>query len=165
MSLIVETGSGVSNAESLCDVAFATQYHADRNNTAWSALTTAQMETALRKATDYMEAVYKSQWQGMRVNNIQALDWPRVGVTANNYYVLSTIVPLPIKKACCELALKTITIDLLPDTTQQKTSVTVGPISTTYDKFSPQNKQFPAIKFLLQPYFDVASGFTHRLIR
>lgn len=165
MSIVTETGSGLANAESLCDVATALTYHTDRGNAVWLALTTAQQEQALRKATDYMEQVYKPLWQGMRVNNAQALDWPRVGVTANSYYVLSTIVPLPVQRACAELAARVSTGDLLPDTTQQKLSTKVGDIEVAYNKYSPQQKQYPQVIALLRPYFKSGANVVHRLER
>lgn len=162
MSLIVETGAGLATAESYCDVATATQYHADRGNSAWSALTTAQQEQSLRKATDYIEQVYKERWQGSRINSTQALDWPRVGVIANCYYVLSTIVPLPVQRACAELALRASDGDLLADLDQQKKRSKVGEIEIEYSEYSPRQKQYAAIDAMLAPYFQVTG---HRLVR
>lgn len=165
MTLITETGTGSATAESLCDVATSLTYHADRGNSTWATITTAQQEQALRRATDYMHQVYKPRWQGMRVNNIQALDWPRVGVTANGYYVLSTIVPVAVQRACAELALKAAAGELLSDTTQQKTRTKVGEIEVEYDKYSPQSPQFLAITALLQPYFEQSAGIVHKVVR
>ena len=165
MSLITEIGTASATSESLCDTATALTYHADRGNSTWATTTTAQQEQALRRATDYMERVYKPQWQGLRVNRTQALDWPRVGVTANGYYVLSTIVPVPVQRACAELALRAAAGDLLVDTTQQKTSTKVGDIEVALDKYSPQAVQYPAVVALLQPYFGLQGGIVHKVIR
>ena len=165
MALVTEIGTASSASESLCDVATALTYHADRGNAAWAVLTTAQQEQALRRATDYMERVYKAQWQGLRVNNTQALDWPRVGVTANGYYVLSTIVPIPVQRACAELAIRASTGDLLSDTNQQKIKTKVGDIEVEYDKNSPQATQYSAVDALLSPYLSTNSGIAHRIVR
>ena len=165
MALITETGTANTASESLCDVATALDYFTSRGNTAWLALSTTQQEQALRKATDYMEQIYKLQWQGLRVNNIQALDWPRVGVMANGYYVLSTIVPIAVQRACAELALRAAAGDLLADTTQQKTTTKIGDLEVAFDKYSPKAVQYPAIVALLQPYFDLAAGFEHKVVR
>ena len=164
MSLITETGIASADSESLCDVSTADTYFSRMGNTTWNALFTSQKEAALRKATNYMEQVYKARWQGLRVNSVQALDWPRMGVTANGYSVLSTIVPVPIQRACAELALRSLSLELLPDIGQQKISAKVGDIEVTYDKASPQQKQYPAIDALLAPFFQ-NSAFTHRLER
>ncbi len=165
MALVTEIGTASSASESLCDVATALAYHADRGNAAWAVLTTAQQEQALRRATDYMERVYKAQWQGLRVNNTQALDWPRVGVTANGYYVLSTIVPIPVQRACAELAIRASTGDLLSDKNQQKIKTKVGDIEVEYDKNSPQATQYSAVDALLSPYLSTNSGIAHRIVR
>jgi len=165
MSLIVETGTASSTSESLCSVADSLAYHSARGNGTWATITTTQQEQALRRATDFMELSYKSQWQGLRVNNTQALDWPRVGVTANGYFVLSTIVPTPIVRACAELALRAAAGDLLVDTTQQKTSTKVGDIEVDFDKNSPQAVQYPSVVALLQPYFGLSSKLVHKVIR
>ena len=66
MSLIVEDGTGKSNAESYISVADADTYHSNRDNTDWAALTTAEKERLLRIATDYMVAVYRLRWDGYR---------------------------------------------------------------------------------------------------
>lgn len=163
--MITETGTAASNSESLCSVADSLTYHAARGNSTWATITTTQQEQALRRATDYMERVYKLQWQGLRVNSLQALDWPRVDVTANGYYVLSTIVPVAVVRACAELALRAAAGDLLADTTQQKVSTKVGDLEVSMDKYSPQAVQYPAVVALLQPYFDLAAGFSHKVVR
>lgn len=163
MALVVETGSGSSTAESFCSVAAATTYHDDRGNTAWALLTNSVMEQSLRKSTEYMFQVYSLRWAGYRMTDTQALDWPRAYVpripamTGTLYYA-DDAVPVEVIRACAELALKASAGTLLADLTQQKNSVTVGPISTTYDKYSPQTKRYSSIDAMLVPYFGRAAG-------
>jgi len=164
MALVVETGTGSATAESFVSVSDATTYHANRGNAAWAALASdAVREQCLRKATDYMQGQYRARWQGYKNTATQALAWPRAFVYIEPFYlgavgsypflVASDIVPVEVKNACAELALKAATADLLADTTQQVLSETVGPISTTYDKFSPQNTRYAAVENMLAPYF------------
>jgi hypothetical protein len=164
MAIVVETGSGSATAESFASVADATTYHSNRGNAAWAALASDTVrEQCLRKATDYMEQAFRTRWQGYRNTATQALSWPRSfvylepfilgAVGSYPYLVADDIVPVQVKNACAELALKAATADLLADTTQQVVSETIGPISTTYDKFSPQNTRYIAIEAMLQPYF------------
>lgn len=161
--LIVETGTGSATAESLCSVTAADTHHSDRGNTTWASLATAAKEQALRKATEYMFQVYSLRWAGYRMTATQALDWPRAYVpripsmTGNLYYA-DDAVPVEVQRACAELALKASAGTLLADLTQQKNSVTVGPISTTYDKYSPQTKRYSSIDAMLHPYFRRAAG-------
>ena len=159
MTLIVEDGSIVTGAESYISVSDASNYHTVRGNTAWAALTTdALREAALRRATDYMEQVYRSRWQGYKVNEDQALDWPRYDVEVEGYAVDSDIVPTEIKNACAELALRASAADLNPDLTQGVLSEQVGSIQVTYDKASPQFTRYRAIDAILSPYLKAGGG-------
>ena len=159
MALIVEDGSIVTGAESYISVADASTYHSNRGNTAWASLSTdAIREQCLRKATDFMRQAYRSRWQGYKVNEDQALDWPRYGVEVEGYAVDSDIVPTEIKNACAELALKASSADLNPDLTQGVLSEQVGSISVTYDKNSPQRTRYAAIDAMLSPYLKAGGG-------
>ena len=97
------------------------------------------------------------------MTDTQALDWPRAYVpripamTGTLYYA-DDAVPVEVIRACAELALKASSGTLLADLTQQKNSVTVGSISTTYDKYSPQTKRYSSIDAMLVPYFGRAAG-------
>ena len=159
MSLICEDGSGKSDSESYISVADASSYHTARGNTAWAALATdALREAALRRATDYMRQAYRSRWQGYKVNEDQALDWPRYGVEVEGYAVDSDIVPTEVKNACAELALRASAADLNPDLTQGVLSEQVGSIQVTYDKTSPQFTRYRAIDAILSPYLRAGGG-------
>jgi hypothetical protein len=159
MALIVEDGSGKSDSESYISVADASSYHTARGNTAWAALATdALREAALRRATDYMRQAYRSRWQGYKVNEDQALDWPRYDVEVEGYAIDSDIVPTEIKNACAELALRASAADLNPDLTQGVLSEQVGSIQVTYDKASPQFTRYRAIDAILSPYLKAGGG-------
>ena len=165
MSLVAETGSGSESSESLCSVADALAYFTARNNTVWLALTTAQQEVALRKSTDYMEAVYSQRWAGTRTTSTQALSWPRYSVFVNGYVTSSSAVPKPVIAACAELALRASAGELLSDSTQQKTRTKVDVIEVEFDKYSPQSTQYLAITAMLQPYFELASSIERKVVR
>ena len=164
MTLVVETGSGSATAESFISLTDAATYHSNRGNAAWAALASdAVREQCLRKATDYMQGQYRARWQGYKNTATQALAWPRAFVYIEPFYlgavgsypflVASDIVPVEVKNACAELALKAATADLLADTTQQVIREKIGPLETEYDKFSPQSTRYSAIEAMLAPYF------------
>lgn len=165
MSLITETGTGSATSESFCSVADSIAYHEARGNSAWASLTVTQQEQALRKATDYMEAVYSQRWAGTRTTSVQALSFPRYNVFVNGFVVLSSSVPKPVINACAELALRASTDELLSDSTQQKTRTKVDVIEVEYDKYSPQSTQYLAITAMLAPYFESGSGVEVKVIR
>ena len=169
MALVVEDGTGLATAESYISVADASTYFTARGNTTWDALDTdeetAAREAALRKATDYMIATYRDRWEGARYSEDQALCWPRAGVVRDSWSVDIDEVPVEIKRACAELALKSASTILNPDLKQGKVSVTVGPIKTEYDKNSPQYTRYKAIDAILRPFFLSGGGCSVGLVR
>ena len=165
MALIVETGTGSATGESFCSVADSLAYHAARGNATWATITTTQQEQALRRATDYMEAVYSQRWAGTRTTSVQALSWPRYNVCVNGFVTLSSSIPRAVINACSELALRAAAGELLSDSTQQKTRTKVDVLEVEFDKYSPQSKQYLAITALLAPYFESGSGFEVKVIR
>lgn len=164
MTIIVEDGMGLANAESYISVASADTYHSNRGNTTWAALTTAVKEQLLRKATDYMVQTFRARWDGYRKLTTQALDWPREYVEIKDTvlrttaYVDNASVPTIVANACAELALKANNGVLLDDQEQIVTRETIGPLTVEYDKFSGQAKRYAAIEAALSVYFKGASS-------
>ena len=165
MSLITETGTGSATGESFCSVADSLAYHAARGNATWATITTEQQEQALRRATDYMEAVYSQRWAGTRTTSVQALSWPRYNVFVNGFVTLSSSIPRAVINACSELALRAAAGELLSDSTQQKTRTKVDVLEVEFDKCSPQSTQYLAITALLAPYFESGSGVEVKVVR
>ena len=154
MALVVEDGTGLSTAESYISVVDASTYHTARGNATWAALASDTVrEQALRKATDYMGAVYGLRWSGDRVLAAQALDWPRYNVAVHGFSVDSDVVPTAVANACAELALRAAADDLLPDIGAQVKSETVGPISVVYADGARQSDVFRQIEAMLAAYF------------
>ena len=161
MSLIVEDGTGLPNAESYCSVAYADARQTANDQTLWLTLTTAQKEASLRRATQYMLAAYRQRWTGYRVKiapTMQALDWPRYGVEVDHFPVHYDIVPTDIQNACADLALKAAAGDLAPDLSQGVIREKVGPIETEYNRGSPQYTRYRAIDMMLAPYLTGGSS-------
>ncbi|MGL5002056.1 MAG: DnaT-like ssDNA-binding protein [Casimicrobium sp.] len=157
MSLIVEDGTGKEDAESYASVAFATTYFSKRGVAAWDDVD--DKEVALRKATDYMRQVYGGRWKGEQVYLRQSLDWPRYGVVLNGFDLSSSIVPLDVQKACCELALKSESGELLPDIEAQVVRETIGPITTEYAPGARQSPSFRVVDGYLNQYLSGGGSF------
>ena len=78
---VVETGAGLTDANTYTTVAFADSYHAQFGNPAeWTGATDAAKRDALRTATRACDERYGQRWLGLRATSFQALDWPRAGV-------------------------------------------------------------------------------------
>jgi len=166
MSLIIEDGTGLSTAESYISIADADTYFSNRANADWEALyNTDDKEPALRKATDYMVSNYRRRWQGVRVDEDQALDWPRVGVVVDSWAIGSDEVPEIVARACAEFALKVSTEELQPDLTQGVTREKVGVIEVEYDRNSQQATRYKAIDNMLAPFLKAGGAATMGLIR
>ena len=171
MSLIVEDGTGLANAESLCSVADADTIHAARGNAAWALLTTPQKEQNLRKGTDYMTGKYTTLWAGYRKTAGQALDWPRedvpiAGLRFLQYYD-NGIVPNEVKQACALLALRASTgDDLMSDERQKVISESVeGAVSVTYSEFSSVQVRYTEIDAMLSRFLANGAGRTAQMVR
>lgn len=120
MPSTIITTIGAANANSYLDVAAADLYFDDRLDAAkWTAAVTADKTRALLQAAARMQ---DQNWLGNRVNTIQRLAWPRVGVAkidqAGGWYGLgygggyyfydyyrSDEIPQPVKDSQCEFAL------------------------------------------------------------
>lgn len=164
MTLIVEDGSGLVNAESYASVAEFKAYCAKRNMD-YSLLSDAAIEVLLIKATDYMVNTYRARWQGRRTSQTQALDFPRYDVVVDGYSVLSNIVPPLAKNACIELAFKANTVELLPDVERATIREKVDIIEVEYDKFAPVQTRYAQIDAMLSPLLSSADSFSVKLVR
>lgn len=167
MALIVEDGTIVTGAESYATVAFADAYFASRGVAAWAAIASTELkEIALRKATDYMTAVYRDMWAGSRVNEVQELDWPRENVYRDRYVlVLNTVVPVEVQRACCEFALRTTTGDLITDQVASVLREKVGPIEVEYAGGQSTQVSFAYVNNMLAPYLNGGGANQRRLVR
>jgi hypothetical protein len=171
VALIVEDGSAKADAESFISVTDADTYFTKRGNTTWAALTEAVKEANLRKATDYMEQVYRLSWAGYRHSEAQALSWPRdevprVDFTYLNHlsYYDNDIVPNEVKNACAELAFRASVADLSPDIGQRVLREKVDVIEIQYAEYGPQYATYRAIDNMLAPFLAAGSSGTFRKV-
>lgn len=117
LTFVVEDGTGLQNANSYCDVAFADAYHAGNlYSDSWWNATTDVKQRALVMASATMDRLMI--WNGFTFFVYQGLRWPRVkapnmqvydytlgdAVTQYGQYWPSNYIPPMIKQACSELA-------------------------------------------------------------
>lgn len=128
MTLI--TTPGALTANSYASVAQADAYHSDRGNALWTGGATAK-ETALIRATQWIDGRYGSRWNGTRWKlRDQALDWPRVYAFDRDGTIIDgDTIPPEVIYATCEAALRELTTpgilspDLTPGTAKVLTEV------------------------------------------
>lgn len=130
MTLILETGAGLTDSNSYADVETADAFHADRDNAAWSAASDTAKASALIRATDYIDANYI--FRSVTLTADQALQNPR--------YADEKLAPALVK-ATIMLASDLLTIDPNKplderDVIAKTTGVGSGAVTTskTFDK-------------------------------
>lgn len=165
MALVVEDGTGLATAESYVSVADTTTRLGALGISIWTDLTNAEMEEALRRATNYMGQAYRQRWQGARRTTTQALDWPRVDVVVDRYTAVAyDSIPADIANACADLALKAAAGDLNADLERAIIRDKTGPLETEYSPHSPQSVRYRSIDMALAPYL-TGGGAMARLVR
>lgn len=152
MALIVETGTGVVDANSYITVAEATAYHTLYGNTDWAG-DDATLEQALIVSCLALDLLYGPKYVSQRLTNTQPLLFPRYAFTDNTGQThTSNVIPKRLKDAQAELALLYIQgVDVFPEENQTtgitQESIKLGDIqtSTTYSK-APQKATFDGFR-------------------
>jgi hypothetical protein len=127
--MIVETGTGLNNADSYVSLAEANAYATARAWAGWTG-TDAAKEAALVTATSYIDTNYR--FKGSLLTLTQSLAWPRVDVTDIEGRPL-TGVPVNVKSATIELAMRALIAPLVasPETAAVKRKrVKAGSVET-----------------------------------
>jgi len=129
MTVVVETGAVVANANSYVDVADADSYLRTRARaTAWDALDLATKRGRLIQASQYLDAT--CAWRGDPVSSSQTMGWPRSGVLdKNGTAVDNDIVPTAVVNATIEVA---VAGEITTEASRVALEETVGPISVKY---------------------------------
>lgn len=157
MGFVVEDGTGKVDSNSYATAEEADAYFSDRSVSAWTG-TSGVKESALIRATDYIEGRFASRFKGQKATSEQALSWPRIvtGYDADE-------IPTSLKKATYEYALRALTAKLAPDPVVSESGLAVvaekkkvGPIEkeVQYAQSGPGStvtyfKPYPAADMLL----------------
>ncbi|MDH5559415.1 MAG: hypothetical protein OEY59_01010 [Deltaproteobacteria bacterium] len=158
MSIQVGTDSYLSVAE-------ADEFHQRMNNPNWDIKTTAEKETALVKATIFMEQSYQGRLKGNLLDSSQPLNWPRSGVEdLEGRIVLTT--PKEVKDSVALLALKSFEEELLPDLEPGGAlqSFKLGPLEKKYFPKSDPRHRFSQIEGLMRRFLNPLSS-NRKLVR
>lgn len=171
MALIVETGAGLANADSLAS-RDAYKAYCDSRGISYADRSDIMIDQDLRKSTDYLGQTYRMLWAGWRVSTTQALDWPRYEVrmidgpggrhSCGPYYP-SDAVPADVVRACIEAAIRAKAGPLIPDLTQAVKRERAGNVEIEYQDYSVATKTYRAIDNLLAPF--LAGGGGIRVVR
>ncbi len=139
MTLTVETGAIVANANSYVSIADCDSYHTLMGNATWTG-TDAVKESAILRAMAWLEA---RPWKGIKYTYDQSLSWPRSSaVDIDGYTIEVDEVPNGVVKALCEAALlELVTPGSLRPSLERGGMVTsftlVGVVSESYSGGAP----------------------------
>jgi hypothetical protein len=142
-----DTGSTV-DANAYPTLAFFKAYHDDRGNT-YSAYADAVIEKAIVRATDYLDGRF--DFVGYRRTAEQTTEWPR-GDAWDKDRRLVTGIPLAVKRATCEYALRALATSLLADPTQDATGAVVQSKSEAVGTIKTQTDYVAGAAFVLPKY-------------
>ena len=170
ITITVEDGSNVANANSFVTIAEARSYAGARGVTL--PVADDSLAVMLIKACDYLEA-QANRYQGEITNESQALQWPRIDVyiSGSKTAFPSNAIPKQIKSAQSSLVVAISEgVDIMPNYSAADfvTEETVGPITT---KYADPTKigitpTLTNVEALLQPLFgSTLTGFALRTTR
>lgn len=158
MALVVEDGTGKADADSYVSLAAAESYHVKYGNLAWADAESADRETALRKATRYLDSHYG--FAGIKTNAAQALQWPRSGVTIDGRNQAANELPAALLSATCEAAFLALSQDLTPALSRggKVKSEQVDVIAVVYEDAAPVGTVFTLLDGLMRSISRSSSG-------
>lgn len=105
MTLIIENGTIVANANSYVSVAVLNDYLSSIGVT--TTASDAVKESYLILAMQYLE-VLRNKFKGSKVSSLQTLQWPRQYVQIDGFNVAITTMPTELIKAQCQLVVEQI---------------------------------------------------------
>lgn len=132
MTMIVEDGSVVPNANSYQTEAAFLSYWADRNVTVTNS--TAEIEAALIISTQYVDQ--KNRFRGSIVDSTQSLSWPRKNAKdCENVLIASDSIPNELKNAINEYAFRQLSSPISTDPSNG------GEINYKREKLGPMEEE------------------------
>ena len=136
LTLVKEDGTGRSDANAYANAADGDAYHEGHlYATAWTGALLASKEAALVMATRLIDGQF--QFDGVRVNEAQALQWPREDCRDPDGadFLASDAVPKAVMNATCEMARELLVADRTAAPAGEGLKYqNVGTTQTGYDK-------------------------------
>lgn len=167
VTLIVEDGTGKSDANALVSLSGFKSYCDDRGSS-YAGFTDDTLSGAIVRASAFLGAAYR--WHGVKISGrAQAMPWPRAGVfDRDGFVVAGDEVPREIVAACCEIALFEAATPggMNPSVVlaEKVTSEQVGSIRVEYaNLFSSASASRPVLLLvsdLIAPFVDSGADFT-----
>lgn len=126
----------------------------------------ATLESQLILAMDYLESK-RDEYQGIKTEEVQSLQWPRYGVIIDQYWVYDDVVPQTLKDAQCQLVIEIHNeVDIMPTVTENpiiEEKIDVISVKYSDNPVFFNNLKLTKVDAFLKPLFKmVANGMaTH----
>jgi len=152
MTITVEDGTGLADANSYVSEDEADTYAEDRGITAWTD-SQDDKEAALVRATTTLDAMYRTRFSGSKLNGrAQALEWPRI----NSFDYLGNLldddeVPIEVRDATIELAIRELADpgSTMPDLDRAVRSLRAGSVSIEYASNAAAKTSFSIVNAIM----------------
>lgn len=160
ITIIVEDGSGVADANSYQELADVRLYAEQRGVTLPA--DDEEVKAWMIDAMDYLEA-QACKYQGHKTDCEQSLEWPREGVVICCVDIANNVIPKKLKSAqALAVMIRNEGLILQPNVTAQDYVIeeTVGPITTKYANpiQAGISATFTGLESLLEPLFFQSCG-------
>lgn len=159
-TIIVEDGSGVTDANSYCSLAEVRSF-ADNRGLSLPVVDD-DVEIAMLSAMDFIESK-RDQFQGVKTDSAQALQFPRVRLRIDGYPVDDNVIPTCLKFAQCRATFEVADgLDLQPIIDGMFiTKDVVGPLETEFEQIRTDDglDVVEAIVSFLKPLFVKNTGY------
>lgn len=96
---------GDANQNAYVAESFVDTYHTDRNNTAWFDFTSPEKQSAIIRASEYVDKRFGRRFKGQRRSFDQGMEWPRIDAVDEDGYSFPDN-PTQLQKAVAEYALR-----------------------------------------------------------
>lgn len=168
MTLLLEDGTGISDADAYVDVVDVDSYATNYGKTGWSVLATPEKEVHIRRATQFIDNKYP--FPGVPLTSTQGLFFPVQELRIRGHSVEG--LPRQLLDAVCELSIISVTTDLVNSVASRAYTyrkVEVGDVKKT-ERFESENNQsvFRSVELLLSPILGgvASSGISYnRMVR
>lgn len=165
LTLIVEDGTGVANANSYCDATFVTNYAESIESSVWSNNKSRQV-VALINATRYVDMKYRAKMPGTIRQSTQSLLWPRSEyVDQYGNTIAAGTMPTALKNAVAQAAIHYLEggLDLNAEESNKikssSTSVGGGAVSESVAYWEPNaTKAYPLVDGFMATLFGTVRG-------
>lgn len=155
-TLIVETGLGVTGANTYISDNDALTYFVNRGDSVWPETDMATRDAALVRACFGLGYWLNGRWYGRKATSTQPLDWPRCGVRdSDGYLIANNVVPPKVQYAQCEIAKIELTTPFIQQSVTNLNSVQserVGPIEVEFKNTAPSITYWPMVIAMLRDY-------------